>query len=109
MDKPTYPDLIKEFYINLGLGDSGLFPIIKNTLIQVNSNTLHEELKIPLVAHSDTVPSRKVCLIVIMKNENLDFEKDYLFRDFTPQMRLLHHVVNKIFFLKVGRFDFVGQ
>ena len=43
-----------------------------------------------------------------MDNENVNTEKDYFIRDFTPQMRLLHHIVNKIFFLKVGGFDFVG-
>ena len=84
MDKPTYPDLVKEFHMNLILKDSGLLAIIKNTLIQVNPETLHKELKILLVAHSDTVPSRRACLIAIMKNENLDFERDYLIRDFTP-------------------------
>ena len=109
MDKQTYPDLVIEFYINLRLGDSGLFTIVRNALIQVNPDTLHEELKIPLVAHSDTVSSRRACLIVILKNENLDFERDYLVRDYTSQIRLLHHIVNKIFFPKVGRLDFVGQ
>ena len=72
--------------MNLNLKDSRLFVIVKNTLIQVNPDILHEELKISLVAHSDTVPSRRACLTVIMENENLDFENDYLARDFTPQM-----------------------
>ena len=109
LNKPTYPDLVKEFYIKLNLEDSKLFAIVKNTLIQVNPKILHEELKIPLVAHSDAVPSRRACLTIIMKNENLDFEKDYLVRDFTLQMRLIHHIVNKTFFSKVDRFDFVSQ
>ena len=61
----------------MGSGDSGLFAIVKNILIQVNPNNLHEELKIPLVAPSDIVPLRRAHLISIMKNENLDFEKDY--------------------------------
>ena len=43
-----------------------------------------------------------------MDNENLDFKRDYLVGDFAPQIRLLHHIVNKIFFSKVGRMDFVG-
>ena len=72
-------------------------------MIQVDLDTLHEELKIPLVADSDIVFSRKVCLIVIMNNENLDFEKDYLVGDLTPQIRLLHHIVNKIFFFSKSR------
>ena len=109
LDKPTYPDIVKEFYMNLGSGDSGLFVIVKNTLIQVNPNTLHEELKFPLVADFDIVPSRRECLTIIMKNKHLDFERDYHVRDFTPQIWLLHHIVNKIFFLKVDRFYFVGQ
>ena len=75
----------------------------------MDPDTLHEELKILLVADSDTVPSRKACLTVLMDNENLDFERDYLVEDFTPQIRPLHHIANKIFFLKVGRMDFVGQ
>ena len=44
-----------------------------------------------------------------MKNENLDFERDYLVKDFTPQIRLLHHMINNILFPKVCRLDFVGQ
>ena len=73
--------------MNLRLGDSRLFVIIKNTLIQVNPDTLHEELKIPLVAYSNIVSLRRACLTAIMANENLDFERDYLVRDLTPQIR----------------------
>ena len=83
--------------------------IVRNALIQIDLDTLHEELKIPLVVDTDTVPSRRACLTVIMDNENLNFERDYLVGDFTPQVRLLHHIVNKIFFLKVDRMDFVSQ
>ena len=100
LDKPTYPDLVKEFYMNLSLEDSGILSIVKNTLIQVNPDILHDELKISVVEHSNIVPSRKESLIVIMENENIDTEKDYFIRYFTPQMRLLHHIVNKIFFFK---------
>ena len=44
-----------------------------------------------------------------MDNENIDTEKNYFIKDFTPQMRLLNHIVNKIFFSKIDRFDFVNQ
>ena len=108
LDKPTYLDLVREFYMNLRLGDSGLFAIVKNALIQVDPDTIYEELKIPLIANSDTVPSRRTCLTTIIKNENLDFERDYLVKEFTSQIRLLHHMINMIFFPKVGRLDFVG-
>ena len=47
--------------------------------------------------------------MVMMDDENIKTEKDYFIKDFTPQMRLLHHIVNKIFFLKIGRFDIVNQ
>ena len=80
-----------------------------NALIQVNPEVLYEKLKISVVAQSTIVPSRKESLIVITDNENVNIEKDYFIRDFTPQMSLLHHIVNKIFFPKVDRFDFVGQ
>ena len=69
LNKPTYPELVKEFYMNLSLGDSGICSIIKNTLIQINPDILHEELKILVVVHSDIVPSRKESLTVIMDNE----------------------------------------
>ena len=82
LNKPTYPDLVKEFYMNLSLGDSGILSIVNNTLIQVNPDILHEELQIPLVEHSDIVPSRRESLIAIMNNENIDIDKDYFIRDF---------------------------
>ena len=39
--------------------------------------------------------------IVILAGVFLDFSK------FSPQMRLLRHIVNKIFFSKIDRFEFV--
>ena len=95
--------------MNLSLGDNGIVSIVKNTLIFVNLETLHEELQIPLVEHFDIVPSRRESLAVIMNNEDIDIDKDYFIRYFSPQMRLLHHIVNKIFFPKIDRFDFVTQ
>ena len=81
MNKSTYLDIVREFYINLRLGDIRLFAIVRNALIQVNPDTLYEELKISLVADYDTVPSRRACLIAIMANGNLDYERDYLIRE----------------------------
>ena len=49
LDKPTYPNLVKQFYINLSLGGNGIISTIKNTLIQVNPQILYEQLKIPMV------------------------------------------------------------
>ena len=109
LNKPTYLDLVKKIYMHLSLGDKEIVSIVKNTLIRVNLETLHEELQILLVEHSDITPSRRESLTVIMNNENIDTKKDYFIRDFSFQMRLLHHIVNRIFFLKVDRFDFVTQ
>ena len=68
--------------MNLRLGENGLYAIVKNTLIHVNPDILHEELQIPLVEHSDIVSSRRESLTVIIKNEKIDTRKDYLIRDF---------------------------
>ena len=62
-----------------------------------------------MVEQSIVVPSRKESLTVILDNKNMEIEKNYFSRDLTPEMRLLHHIANKIFFLKIGRLDFVGQ
>ena len=95
--------------MNLRLGENRLYVIVRNTLIQVDPETLYEEFKIPLVINTETVPSRRPCLIAIIDNENLDFERDYFVRDFTPKTRPLHHIINKIFFPKFTRIDFVSQ
>ena len=62
-----------------------------------------------MIEQSAVVPSRKESLIVIMDNENVQTEKDNFSRDFTPQMRLLHYIVNKICFSNIGRLNFVTQ
>ena len=84
LDKPTCPDLIRKFYMNLIQGENGLYTIVRNTSIQVDPDTLCEELKFLLVVNTKIVPSRRACLTTIMANENLDFDRDYLIRDFTP-------------------------
>ena len=95
--------------MNLRLGDNEIVSIIKNTLVQVNPQILYERLKIPVVEQSIIVPPRKESLTVILDNENVDNEKNYFIKDLTPQIRLLHHIINKIFFPKIGRLDFVAQ
>ena len=54
--------------MNLSYGETGLYTIVRNALIQIDPDTLHEEIKIPM-ADSDIIPSRKACLTVIMGNE----------------------------------------
>ena len=82
---------------------------MKNTVIKVNPQTLFERLKISVVKQSVEVPSREESLTTILDIKNVNTEKDYFCRDLTPEMRLLHHIANKIFFSKVGRLDFVSQ
>ena len=91
------------------LGENGVISTIKNTVIKVNPQTLFERLKILVVEQPVEVPSREESLIIILDIENVNIEKDYFCRDLIPEMRLLHHIANKIFFLKVNRLDFVGQ
>ena len=62
-----------------------------------------------MVEQSIIVPSRKESLTVIIDNENVNTKKDYFIRDLTSQIRLLHHIINKIFFPKISRLDFVAQ
>ena len=42
LDKPTYLDLVREFYMNLRLRKNRLYVIVKNTLIRVNPDILHK-------------------------------------------------------------------
>ena len=90
--------------MNLRLGDNGIISTVKDTMIKVNPQTLFEKLKILVVEQPIVVPSRKESLTVILDNANVNTEKNYFCRDLTPEMRLLHHIANKIFFQKLVDF-----
>ena len=64
LHKPTYPDLVREFYMNTRLGENRIISTIKNTVIKVNPQTLFDRLKIPVAKQSIEVSSREESLIV---------------------------------------------
>ena len=75
MNKPTYLDLIREFYMNTRLGNNGIISTVRNTVIKVNPQTLFEKFKIPVVEESIEVPFRKESLTIILDNETLLLKK----------------------------------
>ena len=103
-----YPQLVKEFCANLRRRPSEIVSSVKGVQLELSMDRMAEIFSLP---KHGTIPDKfadkkeRSRLIV----ERDDVVGDVMANTLTLEMRVLHHMVCKIFIPKVGRFDFMSE
>ena len=106
MSEPVYIDLIKEFYLNLIFSDRVLRSAVKGVQIILNTPRLGRLLQIPCEGSClDKLPKKKIGLRTILGRDNVEGFLKIEAMDLSVEMKLLHHMVSRIFFPRGGRYD----
>lgn len=110
LDIPTYPNLVREFYENAEYGKGAIVSIVKGTPILVNIKILGNIMRVPIDGvDSDMLEDRKFGVQTILGRKDVNEVQDVFANQLPPEMRLLHHIINRILFPKIGQFDYVFE
>ena len=99
MSEPVYIDLVKEFYSNLVFNDGVLRSVIKGVKIVLNAASLDRLLQMPYEGSclNELLRKEDGLRSILGRNDVVDFMKIEA-KDLSVEMRLLHHMISKIFF-----------
>ena len=110
LDLPTYPNLVREFYGTLARGSYGFVSIVRGKKINVTTNIIGEVLNISTKGDAPTIHSdREVTLKLILGRDDVNPIDNVSASQLSVEMRLLHNIIERILFPKVGRFDFIFE
>ena len=103
MSEPVYIDLVKEFYSNLVFINGVLRSIVKGVQIILNAPRLGRLLQMPCKGSClDKLSRKEIGLKTILGREDVEGFMKIEAKDLSVEMRLLHHMIFRIFFPKGG-------
>ena len=106
LSKPVYIDLVKKFYSNLFFSKGVLKYTIKGVQIILNTPRLGRLLQMPCEGSClDELPKKEVGLRTIFERDDVEGFLKIEAKDLSVEMRLLHHMVSRIFSSRGGRYD----
>ena len=101
LSEPVYIDLVKEFYSNLVFSEGVLKSTIKDVQIILSTPRLGRLLQIPCEgSYLDELSKKEVGLRTILGRNDVKVLLKIEAKDLSVEMRLLHHMVSRSFFLK---------
>ena len=107
---PTYPSLTREFFENLRVGTGSFDSTVKGVLIVINESRLGQYLEMPWARTCiPKLTNKSEGLKCILEREDVCEIKRLLANQLPIKMHLLHHMVSKIFFPKIKRFDCITE
>ena len=105
-----YPHLIREFYGSLGRGADGWTATVRGVTFILTTEVLSQILQIPSSgAVLDVLADRDDGIRCILERDDIRGVTTVTAVQLSVEMRLLHHVVARIFLPKTGRFDYITE
>lgn len=106
----TYPNLVREFYENAEFREGAIVLIVKSICIPLDIERLGNILRVPTDGvDSDMLKDRKLGVQTILGREDVNEVEDVFANQLSLEMRLLHHMINRILFPKIESFDYVFE
>ena len=110
LDIPLYPNLVRNFFENMSLGYESIISMVKGTQIMITEDRLSRILGIPKGGKCFlTLDKKEDGLRIVLENKNVTDLRSLQANQLSLEMRLLHNMVRRIFFPKIGRFDWVTE
>lgn len=101
---------MREFYGNLGRISSGISSIVKGVEISFSNTTLGQILSILFEGIvTNRLVDRRVGLRCVLDRMDVEGIREFKSNTLSTNLRVLHHILGRIFILKIGRFDFVSK
>ena len=105
-----YPHLIREFYGSLARGADGWTATVRGVTFVLTPEVLGHIWRIPtLGATSDHLLDREAGIRCILERDDVRGVTTVSAIQLSVEMRLLHHIVARIFLPKTGRFDYITE
>lgn len=110
LNVPTYPDLVWEFYNNTRFGQGQISSKVIDIPILVTEEILRDALQIPNDGENgDHLENRNEGISTILNREIIEDWTEISANQLNAEMRLLHYMINKMFFPKIEKFDHVSK
>ena len=110
MKERIYPILIQEFYGSLGRGSDGWAATVRGITFRVSDEILGSIWGIPCLGPtSDALTDREAGIRCILERDDIRGVTSVTAVQLSVEMRLLHHIVARIFLPKTGRFDYITE
>ena len=103
LNVPTYPNLAKEFYLNLKSGDGVIESKVKGVLIVFDCEKLERNLRMRAEeSRLDKLEKKLEGLTYILERKDISDLEEVSANHLSTDMCLLHHITSMIFFPKTS-------
>ena len=110
LDIPFDPNLVRNFFENMSLGYESIISKVKGTQIVITEDRLSRILGVPKEGKCYlTLDKKEDGLRTVLEKRSVSDLRSFQANQLSLEMRLLHNMVSRIFFLKIGRFDWVTE
>ena len=110
LDLPMYPNLVREFYGTLDRRSNEFISTVRGKELNITTNLIGEILDMSTEGDALTIYcEREVTLKLILGRDNINLIENISANQLFAEMCLLHNIIDRILFSKVGGFDFISK